>query len=247
MPNVFLLCSLQETTMDWDLAIKRNSEALKDIVEALFAMLGLALTDAAARLPWPAYRAVLRVLRPAESAQRRLIFIAARGLVVKPALPRCKPAGPVKAKKGLRQRAAAFQLFDPRTRIMLPRRRAPARVSPRLHIFTADNELVTLWPPPRPATSSAPAALPPSDGLVTAERLIRRLQALETALGDLPRQARRLARWRVRQERAPSPSFKSPIRPGHPPGHRRRKIHDVDDLLSECHGLACYAMMPDTS
>ena len=27
--------------MDWDLAIKRNSEALKRIVEALFAMLGL--------------------------------------------------------------------------------------------------------------------------------------------------------------------------------------------------------------
>ena len=27
--------------MDWDLAIKRNSEALKGIVEVLFAMLGL--------------------------------------------------------------------------------------------------------------------------------------------------------------------------------------------------------------
>ncbi len=27
--------------MDWDLAIKRNSEALKGIVAALFAMLGL--------------------------------------------------------------------------------------------------------------------------------------------------------------------------------------------------------------
>ena len=27
--------------MDWDLAIKRNSEALKGIIEVLFAMLGL--------------------------------------------------------------------------------------------------------------------------------------------------------------------------------------------------------------
>jgi hypothetical protein len=79
------------------------------------------------------------------------------------------------------------------------------------------------------------------------ERLIRRLQALESALGDLPRQARRLARWRMREETSQNPSFKSPIRPGHPPGHRRRKIHQVDDLLSECHGLACRAMMPDTS
>jgi hypothetical protein len=233
--------------MNWDLAIKRNSEALRGIVEALFAMLGLAREAMAARLPWPTYRAVLRVLRPAESALRRLIFIAARGLVVKPALPRCRPAGPVKAKKGLQPRVAAFQLFDPRTRIMLPRRMAPARVSPRLHIFTADNELVTLWPPPQPTTSSAPAAPPSADGLVNGQRLIRRLEALETALGDLPRQAMRLARWRMREETSQKPSFKSPIRPGHPPGHRRRKIHEIDDLLSECHGLACYAMMPDTS
>jgi hypothetical protein len=234
--------------MDWDLAIKRNSEALKGIVEALFAMLGLADLDKAARLPWPAYRAVLRVLRPAESALRRLIFIAARGLVVKPALPRCKPAGQVKTKKkGLPPRAAAFQLFDPRTRIMLPRRMAPARVSPRLHIFTADNELVTLWPPPRPTPSSAPTAPPSADGLVNAERLIRRIEALETALGDLPRQAMRLARWRMRQEKSQNPSLKSPIRPGHPPGHRRRKVHEIDGLLSECHGLACYAMLHDTS
>ncbi len=59
--------------MDWDLAIKRNSEALVEIVADLFAMLGFALTDTAARLPWPTYRAVLRILRPAESALRRLI------------------------------------------------------------------------------------------------------------------------------------------------------------------------------
>ncbi len=37
--------------MDWDLAIKRNSEALKGIVEALFAMLGVDGTDVASRLP----------------------------------------------------------------------------------------------------------------------------------------------------------------------------------------------------
>ena len=69
--------------MDWDLAIKRNSEALKGIVEALFAMLGLAGEAMVSRIPQPLHRAVLRVLRPAESAVRRLIIIAARGLVVK--------------------------------------------------------------------------------------------------------------------------------------------------------------------
>ena len=83
--------------MDWDLAIKRNSEALKGIVEALFAMLGLVGEATVSRIPQPLHRAVLRVLRPAESAVRRLIIIAARGLVVKlPAAPsRPMPAGPI--------------------------------------------------------------------------------------------------------------------------------------------------------
>ena len=54
--------------MDWDLAIKRNSEALAEIVADLFAMLGLVGEATVSRLPWPIYRAVLRVLRPAESA-----------------------------------------------------------------------------------------------------------------------------------------------------------------------------------
>jgi hypothetical protein len=229
--------------MDWDLAIKRNSAALVEIVADLFALLGRALTDTAARLPWPTYRAVLRVLRPAESALRRLIVVAARGIVVTPAPLRSRSAGPLKTRKGLQPRSSAFPLFDPRKRIVLPRRRAARRLAPRIHFFGPDPRVVALWPVPQPAA----VPLPPTDGLVNAERLIRRLEALEFALSNLPRQARRLVRWRMRQERAPAPSFKSPLRPGHPPGHRKRKIHEVDELLSECHGLACYAMMPDTS
>ena len=69
--------------MDWDLAIKRNGEALKGIIADLFAMLELAGEGMVARLPRSVHSAVLRVLRPAESAVRRLIVIAARGLVVK--------------------------------------------------------------------------------------------------------------------------------------------------------------------
>ena len=66
--------------MDWDAAIKRNSEALKGIIAALFAMLGLEGEAGLGGFRNPLYRAVLRVLRPAESAVRRLIVIAARGL-----------------------------------------------------------------------------------------------------------------------------------------------------------------------
>ena len=79
--------------MDWDHAIKRNSEVLAGIVESLFMMLGLVGEATVSRISWPAYRAVLRVLRPAESALRRLIVVAARGLVVKPMVSRPRMAG----------------------------------------------------------------------------------------------------------------------------------------------------------
>ena len=65
--------------MDWARAIERNSEALVGIVEALFTMLGLVGSATVSRIPQPLHNAVLRVLRPAESAMRRLIVIAARG------------------------------------------------------------------------------------------------------------------------------------------------------------------------
>ena len=230
--------------MDWDLAIKRNSAALAEIVADLFAMLGLVGEATVSRRPWPTYRAVLRVLRPAESALRRLIVVAARGLVVKPAVSRPTRAGAVKTRKSGTSRAS-FQLFDPQTRIVLPRRRIAKRPGPRIHMFNADNQLVTIWPPPRPAASPAPPKS--ADGMVNSARLIRKLEALESALADLPRQARRLARWRMRQETSPNPSFKSPLRPGRPPGHRRRAVHEVDELLSECQWLAHYAAIADTS
>jgi hypothetical protein len=241
MPFVFLLCSLQENTMNWELAIKRNSEALKGIVEALFAMLGLALTDAVARLPWPAYRAVLRVLRPAESAVRRLIVIAARGLVVKLAPSQPMPAGKVIGKGG--NSRPSFQLFDPRKNFNRSRRRAFSRIGPRVRVIGYDPRVVALFPAPQPAVELPP----PPDGLVNAERLARRLQALKSALDDLPRQAKRLARWRLRREKAINPKFKSPLRPGRPPGHRRKPTHEVDEVLIECHGLAWEALKPDTS
>jgi hypothetical protein len=222
--------------MDWDHAIKRNSEVLAGIVADLFVMLGLvALTDTVSRLPWPTYRAVLRVLRPTESALRRLIVVAARGLVVKPMVSRPGKAGAAKPRKKGTGRLPTFQLFDPQPRIVLP----------RIHMFNADGEFITIGPPLRPA--KAPARPKSADGMVNAARVIRRLEALEAALGDLPRQARRLVRWRMREEKSENPSFKTPLRPGRPPGYRRRAVHLVDELLSECDWLAFRAAMADTS
>jgi hypothetical protein len=99
--------------MDWDLAIKRTSEALLEIVAVLFAMLGLVGEATVSRLPRQTYRAVLRVLRPAESALRLLIVVAAKGLVVKPGSQRHGPTGAKKPKKSGTSRPS-FQLFDPR-------------------------------------------------------------------------------------------------------------------------------------
>ncbi len=227
--------------MDWARAIERNNEALKGLVEALFAMLGLAGAATVARIPQTLHRAVLRLLRPAESAMRRLVVIAARGLVVKLAPSRPMPVGPIG--KGGGSRRPSFQLFDPRKNFAGSHRRTFTRNPPRIHIFGNDPRVAALWAAPQPLADPAP----PPDGLVNAQRLSRRLHALKLALEDLPRQARRLARWRVRREAAKAPKFKSPLRPGHPPGYRRKPVHEVDEVLIECHGLACDAMKSDTS
>ena len=230
--------------MDWDHAIKRNSEVLAGIVETLFVMLGLVGDATVSRISWPAYRAVLRVLRPAESCLRRLIVVAARNIVIAPVASRPKtPRARKPSKRGTSR--PSFQLFDPQPRIVFPRRRNPKRVVPRIHFFNTDGEFITIGPPIRPAKT--PARPKSADGMVNAARVIRRLEALESALADLPRQAKRLVRWRMREEKSENPSFKTPLRPGRPPGSRRRAVHLVDELLDECQWLAFRAAMPDTS
>ncbi len=91
------------------------------------------------------------------------------------------------------------------------------------------------------ATEFAAPHLPPPDEPVDASQLINRLRALRHALSDLPRQARRLARWQARRDlllKACRPTRMSITRPGLPPGWRERSIHEVDAVLRECHGLA---------
>ena len=142
--------------MDWDLAIKRNSEALKGIIAALFAMLGLDGTETVGRIPHRLHRAVLRVLRPAESAVRRLIVVAARGLVVKVAPSRPMPKGQ-RIGKGSGPSRPAFKLCD--KRIFFPelsnRRVKYVKNPPRIHVFPLRYYLV---PIARPAVVPAAAA-----------------------------------------------------------------------------------------
>jgi hypothetical protein len=205
------------------------------ILAAILAM----LEDRGERIPRALHRAILRLLCPAESAVRRLIVIAARGLVAKLPATRPLPAGlAIPRKPGGR---AAFRLFDRRKALALQRRSRGPRSIPRIHVFMPDAPLAHLW------AKAKPAAPPPADDTVAAQRLRQRLQALSAALDDLPRQARRLVRWRARRQQAAVQTFTSPLRPGPPPGHRRVAVYDVDHVLRECHGLAFDALRPDTS
>ena len=228
--------------MDWDLAIKRNSKALKSIIEVLFALLGLDGTDAASWIPRSLHSAVLGVLRPAESAVRRLIVIAARDVVVKLAPSRPMP-------KDARSERAAGLRVPPSSSLIRRKRREALRVmkftrlEPRIRFIDYDPRVVALFPAPRPVVEPPP----PPDGLASATRLHRRLQALKSALEDLPRQAKRLVRLQERRKASPWPKSTSPLRSGHPPGYRRKPIHEVDEVLVDCDWLAWEAMKPDTS
>jgi hypothetical protein len=183
--------------MDWARAIDRNREALIAIVAALFAMLGLDGEDTLPRLSRGLHRAALRMLRPAESATRRLIVIAARGLAVTPAPAarlKPKPAGMIATSRPQRAQRLAFQLYDPRKRFT--RRRGPV---PRVHVITFDPRVSAVWDLSRPVVPAAPPL--EDDGLISGAPLCRPLHALRAALADVPRQAQRLVRWRARRAR----------------------------------------------
>ena len=227
--------------MDWTQAIARNQAALIRIVAALFALLGLAKGGVAQRVSKALSARVLRELLPAESAVRRLIVIAAQGLVVRDRPARAMPPAFALARKRKTSARAAFQLFDPREQFDF---RPPDPAPKLLHVVNvyASGPLVPLFRQRREHPVPQP-----EDGLVSGRSLSRRLAAVQAALGDLPRQARRLARWRARQSKLPTPNLISPIRPGRPPGHRKLPDHDVDDILINCHALAFDARAANTS
>ena len=102
--------------MDWALAIARNHGALVRLVTALFAVVGLVPDGAPVASISPSIRSkIIRVLRPAESALRRLIAIAAQGV---DGAVRSRQSGKKRRKtEGKRKRgtrAPIFRLFDPR-------------------------------------------------------------------------------------------------------------------------------------
>ena len=192
----------------------------------------IAMVDGAETLPRPLHRFVCRVLRPAESALRRLIVIVATGLRKK---AEAAEKGAAETKKPLPdfssfargQNRGVFALIDPRKRFCATVRPLGAHQS---NIGTPRISLPGLADAARPVKP---------DKQSQAQALSRRIEKLERALNSLPRQARRLNRlMAMRHSAKAGPGRVGPIRPGHPPGYKKRPRHPVDDLLRECHALA---------
>jgi hypothetical protein len=230
--------------MDWARVIERNSERLFAVIATLVAMVRVKGGGVAAMLPRDIYSAALILLRPAESAVRRLIIIAARALAVKLKLgaARAFPAG--LALNSNADRVPAFCLIDPLKRFApedFEWGKAKEQVLPRISVPGLSHPVFPEHP------------VPFGDGPVSSAALGRRVQALRYALDNLPRQARRLARWKAKRELARQTGLKpgrlSPFRPGYAPGFHRHKPQEVDNILSECHHFAVEAWhcKPDTS
>jgi hypothetical protein len=251
--------------MNWPLAIARNRTALLAVVATIIAFLG-GREAVAGPITRRLRNAALALLRPAESAARRLIVISSRGLVVAPRPAPVLAIAPGGGASGV-FRSSVFRLFDRRKRFVLKLKAPPPKGVPRIRTFWSAATSWSSAAAPYSVQPAAPLILSLSKGAQTdpdapvdSNRLRRRLGALERALADLPHQARRLARWRARErtrrEVRPGVLVRQPLhsvlRPGRPPGWRARPGREVDLVLRECHALALQALtfpalQPDTS
>ncbi len=236
----------------WVDAVARNTEALKAVLAPLVALLAVYGGTEALKVPRAVRSTILLVLRPAESALRRLIVIAARDVKLEASASKVKSARAIPNTRPktiiTKSRASrlSFQLFDPRKRFG-QKRVTYVSVAPRVFFIAPDPPFSPLAL--RPPEPSLARLLDPRLGRdIGARRLCLRLKAIATALEDVPRQARRLVGLQARRENRKS--FIAPLRPGKPPGHRGTPSHSIDFILAECHryakGVLAEPRTPDT-
>ncbi len=201
--------------------ISPDALSISRIVTELAALLGLTAGHAPARIAPNLRQTVLRLLRPAESAVRRLILILAQVITLKP-----YPAPTGFARGTERKLGAHFALFDPRQRFFAQKRnvKIAPKAQPRITFFDGGETRIL-------ALSGQAPAKPVDHGLIASSGLVHRLTALQYALGDLPRQARRLARTLARRAQSARLKGQSPLRTGAAPGYRRRPSHEIDRIL----------------
>lgn len=211
-------------TMDWELTIEKNRASLLQWVGIMFDM--LAHSAAQKTLPRAVYFSILRLLRPLESATRRLIVLGMRN-TKPPHTIRQQPLPDFAAlQRSTANHVPAFKLYDPRKRFDGEHHQPTPQNMPRISVpGICDPKL----------TAKQVAA---ADTLPFAP-LQKRMAALKAALDDLPKQAKRLARAQAKRATAqPGPKRVPPLRPGAPPGFNRCSKHEPQKLLAECHNLA---------
>ena len=162
--------------------IDYHRTALLEVVTGLFALAGfLPGGVGVSQVSMVVRSQILRVLRPAETATRRLVlFLANRVVLVEPkervALRKIK-----KARKDVRAsspRAPVFRLYDRWKyfpELANPRKRVSRGPGPRIWLFDGFDHLRNPTPPAKPERD-------PDDAV----RLCRRMQALHRALSDMP-------------------------------------------------------------
>ena len=247
--------------MDWNLAIQHNQTTLLRNVAWLFTWLRLEVGDSVETMPRVQRLTILFVLRPSESAYRRVLYFAmlVRGVVAPLLKKRATPPVPPKRQRGGEKRAPvaalSFKLLD---------QRKPFDLYPdKPKYASGPGPFVTdLWSDDPIYDRSAlyahqermnrPAPSPDDEESVKA--LCLRMNALMAALNDLDGQVLRMAKLHARIAQQPRQVGKFPLRvmrPGLPPGTRQRQKHEVDAVLAECHRLALMAKRelkpPDTS
>lgn len=215
--------------MDWPLVINRNRAALLTIIVALMGVLGLAGGARLTALPHFLYHCALAIIRPAESAVRRLIVIVAHEMALRG------------IKLGAPRRGGLDEfLFSLRPNVRLEPAIPAFNLIDPLKIFGRDAPDMDEFGKRFEAQESESQDRTP----IPAAALHARLLALKHALDNLPKQAKRLARWYEQRDVAYAqnlPHRYCPIRPGHPPASKRRRRQDIDEVLHECHTLALYA------
>ena len=225
--------------MDLQTVNDRQEGALLRIIAALFAMAELAKGGIASTLLRHVYDAILRTLRPVETAMRRLMIVAARGIEVSFRPARAVPAELfTKLGAPAEVRLPEHCLIDPLKYFVFAEDRVPfsaaVRSTPCVSVPGAFDRGVV---PVRPFSSA--------EDPISANSLSQWPQILKHALETPPKQAPRLACRRQQQrllESAPKPGAPSMLRPGFLSVLRRRYVHVVNQVLSSSHYFAAKAL-----
>jgi len=223
--------------VDWTKAIARKHYELQSLIASLCVL--MAITNAASSTArGRCIVAMLHIVRPTESALRRLIVIVAarmhasgQSICVNQKTQTMIFLSERKSSGQMKERIPAFCLFDKRKRFGRIDHgyasRARLRAQPRIWVAGITN-------PNRPGSTRCR-----SHPSVSAQRVAQRIRAMARAIETLPAQTRRLMRvLENRSHRPPGPRRIGPLRPGLPPAWRRNARHPSDHTLADCALLA---------